>query len=540
MARAGARVAGWWQSSLRVRVIVSTMVLGTVLTTLIGTLLYQRVANGLVDQAVANAEADAASQVQLAQEQLDTTDRRDDGGLSEAAYEIINQMAPGAQRDQRLAVLTRSLDNERDARITSVTLGGIGTSVVPLPLREALSQDPNLQQVFVTRLQASDRADQAPVVMVGSRVQIPRAGPHDLVLIYPMDREQEILDLIREWFLVGGVLLLLLVGGVAWLATRLVTEPVGQAAAVSQDLARGELDERLPVRGTDELAQLAMSFNTMADGLQRQIQQLEQLSQVQQRFVSDVSHELRTPLTTIRMAGEMLHLSRADFAPPVARSAELLHGELDRFEELLEELLEISRYDSGTTVIEAVPGDLLALTHEVLATVAPLVQRSGSVVRVRCDQSGMPVQMDARRIARVLRNLVVNALEHGEGKPIDIRLRRCGDAVVLCVRDHGVGLAPEEFERVFERFWRADAARTRTTGGTGLGLAIAREDAAAHGGGLHATGRLGQGACFRLVLPVTQNLTSGEALEVPCAEQWETPRSGSGRVTAGQRGAPRR
>jgi two-component system sensor histidine kinase MtrB len=111
---------------------------------------------------------------------------------------------------------------------------------------------------------------------------------------------------------------------------------------------------------------------------------------------------------------------------------------------------------------------------------------------------------------------------------------------VLCVRDHGVGLAPEEFERVFERFWRADAARTRTTGGTGLGLAIAREDAAAHGGGLHATGRLGQGACFRLVLPVTQNLTSGEALEVPCAEQWEPPRSGSGRVTAGQRGAPRR
>ncbi len=517
-ARVRTRAAGWWQSSLRLRVIVLTMVLGTVLTTLIGTLLYQRVADGLVDQAVVNAEADAAAQVQLAQEQFDTTDRRDDGGLSEAAYDIINQLAPGAQRDQRFAVLSRSSDNDRDARITPVTLGSIDTTVVPVALRDALSRDPTLQQVFVTHLETEEAISAAPVVLVASRVQIPRAGPHDMVLIYPMTREQEILDLIRRWFLVGGLLLLLLVGGVAWLATRLVTEPVGQAATVSQKLASGELDERMPVRGSDELAQLAMSFNTMATSLQRQIQQLEHLSQVQQRFVSDVSHELRTPLTTIRMAGEMLHLAREDFSAPVARSAELLHGELDRFEELLEELLEISRYDSGTMVIEVVPGDLLALTREVLASVLPLAERVGSVVSVHSAHPSVPVQMDARRISRVLRNLIVNAIEHGEGRPIDIRLDRSEDAVVLSVRDHGVGLTPDQVERVFERFWRADPARTRTTGGTGLGLSIAREDARLHGGWLDAAGRPGEGACFRLVLPATQDVQLQEPVAVQCEQ----------------------
>ncbi len=510
------------------------MVLGTVLTTLIGTLLYQRVASGLVDQAVVNAEADAAGQVQLAQEQFDSTDRRDDGGLSEAAYEIINQLAPGAQRDQRFAVLSRSLDNDRDAQITPVTLGGIDTAVVPVALRDALRRDPTLQQVFVTHLETEEDVSAAPVVMVASRVQIPRAGPHDMVLIYPMTREQEILDLIRQWFLVGGLLLLLLVGGVAWLATRLVTEPVGQAATVSQKLARGELHERLPVRGSDELAQLAMSFNTMATSLQRQIEQLEHLSQVQQRFVSDVSHELRTPLTTIRMAGEMLHLARADFSAPVARSAELLHGELDRFEELLEELLEISRYDSGTMVIEVIPGDLLALTREVLATVWPLAERVGSVVSVHSAHPSVPVQMDARRISRVLRNLIVNAIEHGEGRPIDIRLDRSEDAVMLSVRDHGVGLTPDQVERVFERFWRADPARTRTTGGTGLGLSIAREDARLHGGWLDAAGRPGEGACFRLILPATQDVQLREPVAVPSEQDGD-----AGVALAAPPGAPR-
>jgi len=479
---------------------VATLVSGTILAGLLGTILYQQIAEGLVAQAVARAQTDAAQQVQQAQELLDATDRRDDFGLSQAAGDTMNQVVSGGNGDDRRAVLVQSLDSDRDSLISPVAVGGMGVSDVPPQLREALQLTPGLQQVVVTNAPIMDPDQPEVAVSVASRVQIPRAGPYDLVLIYPMNREQEILDLVREWFLIGGLGMTLVMGGLAWMAARLVTGPVGQAATVSQGLAYGQLDERMDVHGTDELARLATSFNTMADSLQSQIQQLEQLSLVQQRFVSDVSHELRTPLTTIRMAGEVLHASRDDFVTPVARSAELLYSELDRFEELLEELLEISKYDSGTMVMEPQPVDIVALTHQVVASVEPLAAREGSSVTVPGSQP-IVAEMDPRRVTRVLRNLLMNAVEHGESRPIEVGFAFDDHVVAVWVRDHGIGLEPGQSEQVFERFWRADAARTRTTGGTGLGLAIAREDARLHGGRLEAAGTPGQGACFRLTLP---------------------------------------
>ncbi|MGB5952320.1 MAG: MtrAB system histidine kinase MtrB [Ornithinimicrobium sp.] len=498
------RMQSWWRSSLRVRVLVSTLVLGTITVGLMGTLLYQQVARGLVEQAVERAETESARQVQQAQELFDATDRRDDFGLSASALETINQVGQVGEGGSRRALLVQSLDSERDTLISPISVGGLAVADAPLPLREALRESPGLQQIMVSEVPGLGPDSARTSVSVASRVQIPRAGPYDLILVYPMDREQDILDLVREWFVIGAVGLLVLVGLLAWLATRLVTGPVGQAASVSQDLARGQLDERMDVYGRDELARLAMSFNTMADSLQQQIVQLEQLSRLQQRFVSDVSHELRTPLTTIRMAGDMLHASREDFSAPVARSAELLAGELDRFEELLEDLLEISRYDSGVMVMEPHPVDLVALTSDVVGSVDALARREGSHIRV---QSGpqLTVSMDPRRVTRILRNLLMNAIEHGEGGPIDVLFASDDEAVAVCVRDYGVGLSQEQAARVFERFWRADSARVRTTGGTGLGLAIAREDARLHGGHLEASGEPGEGACFRLTLPRRQD-----------------------------------
>jgi two-component system sensor histidine kinase MtrB len=285
--------------------------------------------------------------------------------------------------------------------------------------------------------------------------------------------------------------------------TRLVVDPVRQAAGTAQRLAEGQLEERMAVRGEDDLARLATSFNAMADSLQRQITQLEGLSQLQQRFTSDVSHELRTPLTTVQMAADVLHEARGDFPPHVARSAELLRAELDRFEALLTDLLEISRYDAGAAVLDSEPADLGALVARVVAGMYALAERHGTELVVNRPDEDVIAEVDARRVERILRNLIGNAIEHGAGRPVEITLAANRTAAAVTVRDLGVGLSSAEAQHVFDRFWRADPSRVRTVGGSGLGLSISLEDARLHGGWLQVWGQPGAGAQFRLTLPLT-------------------------------------
>ena len=270
-------------------------------------------------------------------------------------------------------------------------------------------------------------------------------------------------------------------------------------------LEAGNLDERMPVRGEDDIARLATSFNAMASSLQRQIGQLEDLSHLQQRFTSDVSHELRTPLTTIRMAADMIHDSRGDFAAHVARSSELLSKELDRFESLLADLLEISRFDAGGAVLSRTPTSMRQLCAEVNDMHAQLADKLGC--RLVLDApNDVTIDVDRRRVERILRNLVANAIEHGQGQPVVVTLRANSTAVSVSVRDYGIGLKEGEADKVFDRFWRADPARARTTGGTGLGLSISLEDARLHDGFLEAWGAPGEGSCFRLTLPRVQGV----------------------------------
>ena len=312
---------------------------------------------------------------------------------------------------------------------------------------------------------------------------------------------QNTLDFInRAMALVGG-LLLLVVGGITWYVTRGVVRPVADAAQVSEKLAAGELQERMKVKGEDEIARLGTSFNHMAQSLQDQINQLATLSQMQQRFVSDVSHELRTPLTTVRMAAEVLHDAREDFDPINKRSAELLYNQVERFQILLNDLLEVSRFDAGVAVLDAEPTDLVAVARRVIDAATPHAEAMGSLLRLSTPAGGCVAEMDSRRIERVVRNLVMNAIEHGEGNPIDISVAGNESAVALSVRDRGIGMSPEASTRVFDRFWRADPARARTTGGSGLGLSIATEDTRLHTGRLEAWGERGVGSCFRLTLP---------------------------------------
>jgi two-component system sensor histidine kinase MtrB len=232
------------------------------------------------------------------------------------------------------------------------------------------------------------------------------------------------------------------------------------------------------------------------------------LSRVQRRFVSDVSHELRTPLTTVRMAADVLHEAREGFEDSTARSAELLQAELDRFETLLADLLEISRFDAGAVVLELDDVDLRLIAHGVVDALQAVADRYGTKVVIDEPRHACTTSADPRRIERIVRNLVANAIEHSEGRDVVVRVGRDRWSVALSVRDHGVGLRPGEAAMVFNRFWRADPARARTSGGTGLGLAIAAEDANLHGGWLQAWGEPGHGSVFRLTLPVR----AGEAL----------------------------
>jgi two-component system sensor histidine kinase MtrB len=336
-------------------------------------------------------------------------------------------------------------------------------------------------------------------LVVGASLTTP-LGPYRLYHFFPLNGEEQTLALVRRTAAVAGLLLVLLLALLVGLVTRQVVLPVRVAALTAERLAAGRLEERMNVRGEDEIARLASSFNSMAAALQTQIRQLEDLSRVQRRFVSDVSHELRTPLTTVRMAADLLHERRGDLDPPAARSAELLQKELDRFEEMLIDLLEISRYDAGAASLDPERQDLVPLVHRVVDATRPLAERRGSTIDVRTS-GPVVAEVDHVRVERIVRNLLVNAVEHGEGQPIEVTVADGPGGVAVLVRDHGVGLAPGQAALVFTRFWRGDPSRARTTGGSGLGLAIALEDARLHGGSLQAWGAPGQGAAFRLTLP---------------------------------------
>ncbi len=342
-----------------------------------------------------------------------------------------------------------------------------------------------------------------PGIVVGSQVQLPADGRvYTLYYLFPLVEEQDTLALVTRALLTAAVLLLVLVAAITWMVTRQVVTPIRLARRVAERLASGRLQERLRVRGEDDLARLATSFNQMASNLQKQIRQLEELSRVQRQFASDVSHELRTPLTTVRMAGDVLHDARDSFDPVTARAAEILQTELDRFETLLQDLLEISRFDAGAAVLDPDDVNLVDVAHRVVETTRHLADQRGVDVTVDVPLRPCVAEADARRVERVVRNLVTNAIDHaGTDGRVVVRLAADDDAAALAVRDYGAGLAPGESALVFNRFWRGDPARARTSGGTGLGLSIALEDTRLHGGWLQAWGRPGEGAQFRLTLP---------------------------------------
>lgn len=487
-----------WRTSLQFRTVVLTLVLGAVVTLLLQSFSYSRTSAALTEGKVRTSEEDAAYRTAGIQRNLDSTDQTDAESLRQLTYDLMQQQASRAPDQLREVVLAHGAGVPGVVPAMSTAFGA---EVLPEELRYAVNQDPSHQQVQIVSVPRADDGS-VPAVAVGQQVRIPGAGPYELYFVYPMERETDTMGLMLRTYVLGGVLLTVLIGLIALAVTRLVIDPVREAATVAERLADGHLNERMQLRGEDDLARLARAFNSMADSLQNQIHRLEDLSQVQQRFVSDVSHELRTPLTTIQMATSMIHADKDSFAPHVRRSAELLTGEVERFEDMLSGLLEISRLDAGSVEIETDRLELRPLVERVLEAAEVLREAKGSEIAVvEVTEGPFDAEVDSRRIERILRNLVVNALEHGQGNPIRVELGANDDAVSIAVRDHGIGLESGQSALVFNRFWRGDPSRNRTTGGTGLGLAIALEDARLHRGLLQAWGVPGEGSRFRLTVP---------------------------------------
>lgn len=493
-----------WRRSLLLRVTVTTLILSIIVMTILGFLLLSRVTTGLLDSAERTAVTEASAGLADAQ-RISAAAASGTSAASPASIvdTIVASLATRAGSPPQYDVLLLAGEIEGAAPERGTNL--VSDASVPPDLRDTVTTT-GRQSWTYTEIRYLDGRS-APGIVVGAPLAVTDVGTYELYYLFPLTNEASTLDLVRSTVIGTGVLLVVLLGAVAALVTRQVVAPVRSAARVAEQFSEGHLRERMAVRGEDDLARLAMAFNDMAASLEQQIHRLEELSAVQQRFVSDVSHELRTPLTTIRMAADLLFESRGELDPPTARSAELLQNQLDRFENLLGDLLEISRYDAGAAVLDLETVDLVALVKRAAESARPLAERRGSEIVVTALVEPCPVECDPRRVDRILRNLLDNAVEHGEGQPIDVTVTEDGSAAAITVRDHGVGLSDDSIAHVFDRFWRADPARARTTGGTGLGLSIALEDTRLHAGWLEAWGALGEGACFRLTLPCRAEVT---------------------------------
>ena len=375
----------------------------------------------------------------------------------------------------------------------------ISETSVPGRLRDVVSGSQRQAWTYTTMRYTDGR--EVPGFVVGAPLAVRGVGPYELYQLFPLDTEQETLSLVRTSTAVAGLFIILGLAGLATLVTYWIVSPVHEAARTARRFSSGHLEARMRVRGQDDLAQLAESFNDMAETLQSQIDELEKLSSVQQQFVADVSHELRTPLTTVRMAADLLHDKRQELPADDARAVELLQNQLNRFEALLADLLETSRQDSGSVQLDYEEVDLRAMSERVAGALEPLSRDLDSPVEV-VGLDCLVVPCDAQRVERILANLISNALEHGMGRPVVVEVMREGDEAQLAVTDQGVGLTQQEISQVFTRFWRADPSRVRRVGGTGLGLSIALGDARAHGGTLSASGAPGEGATFTLRLPL--------------------------------------
>lgn len=491
-----------WRTSLQVRVIGMILVASTVVMIILAYALVSVLTQRLVDQKIGIGDQEIDRARIAVEQQINAT------GAANSVQVRINSAR--ASLTQLSAEGGESNTTYEPVIVVENSSGEITTAPegyrIPEPLRNSVANDQVAYQ-FTTIDQPGGSSYHALVVGTPTMADIPEL---QLYLVMSMENEESTMALMRGLLSAAGVVVVVLLVGIAWLAIQQVITPIRSASRIAQRLAAGHLRERMVVDGEDEMGRLAASFNDMADKLSKQITQLEEYGDLQRQFTSDVSHELRTPLTTVRMAADLIADDADNLEPHTRRASQLMTRELDRFEELLADLLEISRHDAGVADLQASSMDIRSCIESAMQQTEHLAKELDVKINANLPEYPVNVQADSRRIERVLRNLLANAIDHSEGNPVTIDIGHTETAVAVAVTDQGVGLKEGQEELVFNRFWRADASRKRHSGGTGLGLAIAREDAALHGGSLDAKGIPGIGSRFRLIIPREPGAAFGE------------------------------
>lgn len=511
-----------WRSSLSLRTITFIALASLVGIAITGTAITYQVKNAVFDRTVSVDIERFATDTQLAQERFSVAIAPTTAQSQRIALELVSSLYDPA-RELLGGVLLRSPNQEFSGipilEPETATTTRVRSLITP-ELREIVRGDADLGWQSVSIANAQNK--EIPGIIVGKQIRIPGSGDYELYAVFSLANQQDLLNATIQAQSFGMVGLLALLVIVAWMMVRFILRPIRAAAANAQKLTEGDFDSRMKVNGADELAQLGDSFNTMASSLEEQFTRMQRMSAIQTDFVSAVSHELRSPVTTIRMAGQLIYDKRDELPPALKRSAELQHTQLRNLDAMLSDLLEISRYDAGGMALAAQDVDIADIARDVIDMAEPLALDNGVIVRL--DKTGdTTAQVEPRRIERVIRNLVVNALEHAGGKPVHVSVVGGRDAVAVRVQDNGVGLTEEHAAHVFDRFWRADSSRVRKSGGTGLGLTIAKEDALIHGGTLEATGELGIGSTFLLTVPRNPGEDFSHPLPLDVPEPFTSP-----------------
>jgi two-component system sensor histidine kinase MtrB len=364
---------------------------------------------------------------------------------------------------------------------TEFTSGAnLSVADVPSALAE-LTNDPLL---------AHARVDGRPVLVAGASG---RDGA-DFYVFFSLEQLEQGLDELAQAAALSWLVTIVAAAAVGWFIARRALKPVAQTAAAAEAIAGGDLAARLPASDTDEFGLLATSFNHMADEVESLIGRLAEAADRERRFTADVAHELRTPLTGLAASTAILREQLDALPPSSRRPATIVVADVERLRDLVLELLELANLDAGT---ERPASSTLHVGAAVDAVIAETELRRAAQLDIDIDPD-LQVQADPVPLRRILANLIDNAIVHGDGA-VHLRARANGDDVSIAVVDDGPGIAAEELDRVFDRFYKTDRSRAR--GGSGLGLAIAREYARSQRGSLTVCNDVGKGARFTLSLP---------------------------------------